>query len=255
MGKRLENICENLMELFQKNKRIDEEQVHIFFEGAADCLNERTNEDKTVKLDKLTTYLQKKWQYREIEGMTSEQAFLCGSIWGVTKLLGMKRERKEQAFRLEELKRQYSGHYDFLHAIAVSPGIKHKDLAEECGKSVSLLSQFAVGVKRDGLITCSRIGREKYYYLRPLGEQVHEELRKEKLERQKILMQLQEKRNREGTFRQWWNICEMPNSSYERRYTVKKDVMEIVTENSNYGNSERMSGLAGEDIYESMVGI
>lgn len=175
----MENICENLMELFQKNKRIDEEQVYIFFEGAADCLNGRMNEDKTIKLDKLTTYLQKKWQYREIEGMTSEQAFLCGSIWGVTKLLGMKRERKEQAFRLEELKRQYSEHYDFLHAIAVSPGIKHKDLAEECGKSVSLLSQFAVGVKRDGLITCSRIGRETYYYLRPLGEQIYKELEHE----------------------------------------------------------------------------
>lgn len=56
----MENICENLMELFQKNKRIDEEQVHIFFEGAADCLNGRMNEDKTIKLDKLTTYLQKK---------------------------------------------------------------------------------------------------------------------------------------------------------------------------------------------------
>ena len=178
MGERLENICEGLMELLQKDKRIDEEQVHVFFEGAIDWLN--GEEDRTVKLDKLAAYLQKKWQYREIEGMALEQAFLCGSIWGGTRLLGLKREWKEKTYRFEELKKQYTGHYDFLHAIAVNPGIKHKDLARECGKSASLLSQFATRVKKDRLITCRHIGRETYYYLRPMGERVFEELRREK---------------------------------------------------------------------------
>lgn len=258
MGKRLENICEGLMELLQKDKRIDEEQVHVFFEGAADCLNGGTEEDKTVKLDKLAAYLQKKWQYRDIESMTSEQAFLCGSIWGGTKLLGIKRERRENAFRLEELKKQYSGHYDFLHAIAADTGIKHKDLAEKCGKSVSLLSQFAAGVKKDGLITCRRIGREKYYYLRPLGEQVYGDLKQEKLEREKILLLQQEKRRREEL--NWPRAMkDLLNTSFEGRHAARMDALEIVRENSDYdmpirvGN--RMGRIAVEENYGAMVEV
>lgn len=252
MVRRLENICEGLMELLQKDKRIDEEQVHVFFEGAVDCLN--GEEDKTVKLDRLTAYLQKKWQYREIESMVPEQAFLCGSIWGATRLLGLKRERREKTFRFEELKKQYTGHYDFFHAIAENPGIKHKDLAGKCGKSVSLLSQFATGVKKDGLITCRRIGRETYYYLRPLGEQVYEEIKQEKLEKEKIFMLRQEERQRDEL--NWQRIMKsVLNTSFEGRYAVRKDAFEIVMENSNYDMPFRVGRIAVEDNYESMVSV
>ena len=250
MGKRLENICEGLMELLQKDKRIEEEQVHVFFEGAVDCLN--GEEDKTVKLDKLTAYLQKKWQYREIESMTPEQAFLCGSIWGGTRVFCLKRERKETAFRFEELKQQYSGQYAFFHAIAANPGIKHKDLAEECGKSVSLLSQFAAGVKKDGLITCRHVGRETYYYLRPLGEQVHEELKREK-QKQKQFIQLQGQKWAEA-FRPQQNMKELHNLSYKGWRGTKENDFQIM-ENSNNDMSIEASGMIMEDNYGSMVGV
>lgn len=254
MGKRLENICETLMELLQKDKRINEEQVHVFFEGTVDDLNEETDETKTVNLDKLTAYLQKEWQYREIESMTSEQAFLCGSIWGAIKLLGLKRERREKTFRLEELKKQYAGNYDFLHAIAVNPGIKHKDLAEKCGKSISLLSQFAAGVKKDGMITCRHIGRETYYYLRPLGEQVYEELKHEKLEKHKLLILQQEELWRDALFGQQ-NMTELLNTSFEGRLAARIDDFDMITENSNYSKPIRELRITVEDYDESMVRI
>lgn len=254
MGKRLENISESLMELLQKDKRIEEEQVYVFFEGAVDCLN--GEEDKTAKLDKLAAYLQKKWQYREIESMTSEQAFLCGSIWGGTRLLGLKRERKEKTFRFEELKKQYTGHYGFLRAIAANPGIKHKDLAVECGKSVSLLSQFATGVKKDGLITCRRIGRETYYYLRPLGEQVYEEIEQEKqkeLEWQNIFIPLQEKTWMEE-FRRQQNIKELKNTFYKGWIGAKEDDFEVMGYSNNY-LPIHVDGMIVEDNYESVVSV
>lgn len=258
MEKRLENICESLMELFQKEKRIDEEQVYIFLEGAVDFLNREADEHKTVKLDKLGAYLQKKWQYREIEQMTPEQAFLCGSIWGGAKLLGIKRERKETVFEFHELKKKHSVHYDLLHAISVDPGIKHKDLAGKLKKSTSHLSQYVIDVIRDGLITCSRIGREKYYYLSPLGEQVYDELKKEKLEgqkvRERITMEIWTVKRPKGARRNA-NLSEVHGIFREGTYGVKEKTFKIAGENSNYYVPIRPIKEVLEDNNELLVKV
>lgn len=243
MGKRLENICESLLELLQKGKCIDEEHVHIFLDSAVDCLDGETDEDKPQKLGRLAAYVQKKWQYREIDSMTSEQAFLCGGIWGGIKLLGMARERNEKSVRLEVLKKQYAGYYDFFHAIATEPGIKHKELAEKCGKSASLLSQFAAGVKREGLIVCRPVGREKYYYLRPLGTQVYDALRWDRQENEKKLYMRQ------------WSRKNLPNSSYKERYNEKDELINTIMDNRNICISDRSEGMLVEDNDEFAVAI
>lgn len=251
MGKRLENICESLVTLFQKDKRIDEEQVYTFFEGAVDYLDGDTSGNKTAGLDNLAACVQRKWQYREIEKMSPEQVFLCGSIWGGTRLLGVKRERKEKLFEIDRLKNQYSGQYELFHAIAVNPGIRHKELAGRCGKSISSLSQFAVGAMREGLIECSRVGREKYYYLRPLGEQVYEKLKKERLVGQRTAKRLQEMtyRQRNTLMREWGDIA------YDGMYNAKDYIYGGTKGNSNFVVTTRMKKMPLEVNNESTVGV
>ena len=183
MGERLKNACAGLMGMFRRGSSVDEGQVHAFWEGVFDYLEEEEYGEPPAELNELSDILQKKLLYGGVEQMTPEQAFLYGGIWGGVRLLDIRKNHRRRRLKIHKLKKRYEDYYDFFSIIDINPGIRHKDLAERLGKSVSQLSQLADRIDRDDLIYCDYMGREKYYYLSSLGKQLYTEIKKEKVQR------------------------------------------------------------------------
>ena len=173
--KRLGNICRSILDRLNNGRQMDEDSVHIFFEGIVDKLQSMDGKEPP-EYQKLVAKMDEMWQYRQLEEISPELIFLCGGLWGGAKVLKLCRKREKQQISLDLLVRKYKSEEWIFRVLSENPGIKHKDLAEKGRVSISRLSQLTATMQREGLITYNRVGREKYYYLRPEGEKVYDRL-------------------------------------------------------------------------------
>lgn len=179
MKKDLERVSGLLCEMWNLKEEISEIHVNSFFGCILENLTGTTHR-MLSNYRKLSDAICELWQYREIDKMSSEQAFLYGSIWGSIKLLRMKDEKVKKQQNMAWLVKKYLKKDKLLKYIYENPGINHKSLAEKLFIAPSQLSQQILSYEKDGLITDDRIGREKYYYLLEVGESVYQKISKEK---------------------------------------------------------------------------
>lgn len=183
---RVKNICKEILDKWKNEKMIKTDQIFVFLEGIIDLMKEGEGSAIPKEYQKLSGKLDEMYQYKEYEQMTAADAFVMGSLWSGIKIEERYRTRAAQQVSMKKLVRKYENYRWFLRAIYNNPGINQKDLAKKGKKDTSQLSQLAVRLSEDGLFTCDRVGREKYYYLQERGEQVYDELKKEKREQRNI---------------------------------------------------------------------
>lgn len=179
-GTKLERICNVILERMKAKKRIEEEQVQAFWETMAEATEEE-NLQTPQNYRQLSDRLHKMWQYRSFSDLAQAQIFLYGSLWGGMKLLEKKRSKMSDRERREKMAKYYAGKEWFFRAIDTQPGIRHKELAQIGDVSPSALSQFAVRASKERLISCRRMGREKYYYLMDDGKAVYKKMQEDRI--------------------------------------------------------------------------
>lgn len=133
------------------------------------------------------------WQYREWESMSVEQAFLYGQLYGCVKLCEYEEMTARDQQWMEIFVSKYgSDRWELFHAIAESPGIRHKDLAKRIDQQISRLSQIMNEEDMQELIDHTFTGREKHYFLRPKGKEVLRKMEEERKQqdRENILQQI-----------------------------------------------------------------
>lgn len=172
-----EHICSNLTERLRTKKNIDEEQVNVFLDSVAENLAAAEKpKKKSSGYQALSDFVNKLWYYGDFGKAARLQIFLYGSIWAGIRMIERRHKKIDRQRKLEELIPYYSDKEWLLRAIYDKPGIRHKDLAKEGGKSVSQLSQIISKASKDALISYHRLGREKYYFLMDSGEAVYQEI-------------------------------------------------------------------------------
>lgn len=172
-----EHVCDNLTKRLQAKKSIEEEQVSVFLDSVTEKLTAvEEPKGKASGYQALSDLVNKMWHYGDFGKATRLQVFLYGSIWAGIRMIERKRKNASRKTKLEELISYYTDKEWLLKTICDNPGIRHKDLAESGGKSVSQLSQMVSRASKDELISYHRLGREKYYFLMDSGETVYKEI-------------------------------------------------------------------------------
>ena len=178
--KRLDNICSEILNYMEAYAEISEERVLALFKGLA-LSDERERPSSYVSLlDKID----EKWNYREIFQDVPEQVFLYGAVWGCLQLMEEK-QRTITGYMTEKqtwktLLSKYRDRINLLKDMYISPGIRHKELAEKEHISPSHLSQIMGTMVTDKIVVYNYAGREKFYYLSEKGEKLYREMKMKK---------------------------------------------------------------------------
>lgn len=228
---RLENICNGLLNLLGKGKRIEEDSIYIYLDGMLDVMEKQTN-DWPASYAKLNQYVEQIWDLREIDGLTQEQTFLLGSIWGTAKLMAMKKDREKNKYEINDLASRYLNNKWIFKEICARPGVRHKDLAVKGKRSASGLTQILSQMIQAQLIVCNHMGRENHYYLLDRGEQVYEKIKETEKEQRRLKKEQQK-------------ILERPNIKVNNKLrprVVGLDQLEII------GNHDYVGSVFENDI-------
>lgn len=177
MGKRsrFKNVCRNLVDSLISHTRITEDQIFRFMEELA-MEEPRALSEMPPDYRKLSFSMGEIWQYQEWKMLPAQQAFLYGSLWGGCKAFESRYQQKLAADQMKTLVPKYKNKEWVFRAIKSQPGILHKELADKGKISPSRLSQIMDDKDIDSLISYRLSGREKYYFLKPRGEELLESL-------------------------------------------------------------------------------
>lgn len=172
----LKNVCRNLVDSLTSHTKITEDQIFRFMEELAKEEPKALSE-MPPDYRRLFFSMGEVWQYQEWKSLSAEQAFLYGGLWGSSKSFDLRYQQKLTTDRMKTLVPKYKSKEWIFRAIKYQPGILHKELADKGHISPSRLSQIMDDTDIDSLISYRLSGREKYYYLKPAGEELLDKLK------------------------------------------------------------------------------
>ena len=163
------NLSDNILKRIEDGREIRDEQILLFLEWALDVVEKKEFQNMPRSYFLLKEKIYKYRMYDTVEELTAKQAFSYGNLWSSIRLIEIAEKRKKEEISIAVLVKKYIKNIEVFHIIKNNPGIKHKDLAEKCGKTVSELSQFFNQIAEENFFSFIRLGREKYYYLEDKG--------------------------------------------------------------------------------------
>lgn len=171
-------------EQIYKRMSIQEEFVYTMFEIIANRFIEGSENTYLDESKYLFEALESVWHYGQINELLPDQSFLYGSIWGCLNMLSVidkKKKASQKSYNLAEKYKEDTS-YQFVRSIYNHPGIQNKELAKACKVTPARISQIAHTAITDGMVTFHYVGKNKYYYLKTLGDNVYEIIKKKKKE-------------------------------------------------------------------------
>lgn len=165
------SICQHVLKDISSCVSLTEDRVQLFIDELASAESQMlgTMEEEFTNL---CSAVGEVWQYREWEKMSPEQAFLYGSLWGSIKSFECRHQKSKETDQMKLLVPKFKDKRWLFRAIKSQPGILHKELAAKGRLSPSRLSQIMDDKDMDDLISYRLSGREKYYFLKPRGEEL-----------------------------------------------------------------------------------
>lgn len=159
-------IFQEIRERFSQKKEIEDKMSERFVESHDDT-EWQCYEQFLDKLNKI-------WQYKQFEGLSSEQSYLYGGIWGGLSMLSYIKKKKIASQKCHTLASKYgeASAYLFLNSVYKTPGVQNKELAKLCNVTPARISQIAGEAVKEGLVSTRTLGKEKRYYIRTMGEGV-----------------------------------------------------------------------------------
>lgn len=175
----LDRITDDISTCIVSGKELTQEQIFSFMENFIADSGSFFDAIKTKSYKAMRGLLNELWQYREWEDMSSEQAFLCGQLYGCVKLCEYREQSRQDALSFRFLLSKYADSKLF-YIVKKNPGIRHKDLAKEIGLSTGRLSQMMDDEGMEELLISRVFGREKYYFLSARGEELFQKIEAQK---------------------------------------------------------------------------
>ena len=175
-------IFQEVIQRFYQKKDINDEMLFWILDYMSELFVESRDDLEWQCYERLLNKLNKVWQYKMFDQITTEQSYLYGGIWGCLSMLSFIKRKKSESQKSHELAVQYEkdAKYDFLSSIYNNPGLQNRKLADICDVTPARISQIASEALKDGLISVQEFGKEKCYFIRTLGECVYEIVHKQK---------------------------------------------------------------------------
>lgn len=183
---KMDIISPNIMKKVQQKQDVNEETVFALWEWIAKHMNECEEFSDFSDCMHLMQFLDSMWAYQNFETVSVEQTFLRGGIWGALHTLETFYQSRNDKRGCQQLVHKYRDDtsFLFLEAIHAKPGIKNITLSGVCGVTTARISQMTKTAEQEGLITSQRNGREKYYYMKSMGNAVYKTLKRERSPKQ-----------------------------------------------------------------------
>lgn len=165
----LQKLIEMIFESMEKNEW-NEDLLYDISTEIVDKFDEIVSNNLPQNFNELIDYADSYWRGYKNED-TPEHAFYMGRLYGIMDLV----QRKCDQIMQQKVCQKYEydlKYYKIFETINLYPGIIHNDLTEYIQSSKSGLSQFIKKPIDDGLIKAVKFGREKHYYLTPLGMKI-----------------------------------------------------------------------------------
>lgn len=168
-------IFQEIRERFSQKKEIEDEMVFYIFEKMSEHFVESHDDTEWQCYEQFLDKLNKIWQYKQFEGLSSEQSYLYGGIWGGLSMLSYIKKKKTASQKCHTLASKYgeASAYLFLNSVYKTPGVQNKELAKLCNVTPARISQIAGEAVKEGLVSTRTLGKEKRYYIRTMGEGVY----------------------------------------------------------------------------------
>lgn len=178
----ISEIFQDIIKCFHQKKDIEDEMFFYILDNISTQFAESHDDLNWLSHDQLLNRLDKVWQYKQFDGLDVEQSYLYGGIWGCLKMLSCIQQKKSVSQKCYTIASKYEtgSAYTFLNSIYDNPGLHNKRLAQICNVSSARISQIASEALKDGLICAQSSGKEKIYYIRTMGETVHNIVKKRK---------------------------------------------------------------------------
>lgn len=77
-------IFQEIRERFSQKKEIEDEMVFFIFDKMSERFVESHDDTEWQCYEQFLDKLNKIWQYKQFEGLSSEQSYLYGGIWGLS---------------------------------------------------------------------------------------------------------------------------------------------------------------------------
>lgn len=169
-------LFQEALMLYNQKSAINDELVFSLLDNLSDWFVESRDDSGWQFYEHFLDKFNKIWQYGRCKDLSPEQSYLYGGIWGGLSMLSYIKEKKESSQKCHTLARKYrtGTTYSFLNSIYKTPGMQNKELAETCNVSTARISQIANEALQEGLISSRTFGKEKSYYIRTMGESVHD---------------------------------------------------------------------------------
>lgn len=158
----LKTISQDLVELFEDESRPNEDQLRRAVRLVARAIVAKQFEDNSVA--SLAEYTDAFHAYSDL-GPLEERLFDIGACWGaVNAFRAVAAEEWDRAD--DEMRRsQLEAYRDIFLYLADHSESKHSDLASALNYKVSRFSQIMSKLSESGLVTSTKLGREKHYRL------------------------------------------------------------------------------------------
>ncbi len=170
-GSPLRAVCRRLTDHLRSRQGITEDQVLSLMDELA-AEEPKDLPDMPEEYRKMSFMLGEAWRYREWKKLSSEQAFFYGGLWGSVRSFECRYQKIRDEDRMKMLIPKYKDKDWLFQAIESRPGILHKELAQKGKISASRLTQIMDDEDIDYLISHRLSGRQKYYFLKPQGEEL-----------------------------------------------------------------------------------
>lgn len=200
----LDRITDDISFCLSSKKELTQEQIFVFMMSFIADNGSFFDAIKTKSYKALRCLLNELWQYREWKDMSSEQAFLCGQLYGCVKLCEYREQSRQDVLNLDHLLEKYADSKLF-YIVKKNPGIRHKNLANEIGLTTGRLSQMMDDEDMKELIISRALGREKHYFLGAKGEELLQRLKAQRQKAREAEMQKnKEKTSSAGIWEEIW---------------------------------------------------
>lgn len=168
-------IFQEIRERFCQKKDIEDEMVFYILDKMSERFVESHDDTEWQCYEHFLDKLNKIWQYKQFDGLSSEQSYLYGGIWGGLSMLAYIKRKKTASQKCHTLASKYGkdSAYLFLNSVYKTPGVQNKELAKLCNETPAKVSQIASEAVKEGLVSTRTLGKEKCYYIRTMGEGVY----------------------------------------------------------------------------------
>lgn len=170
----MKRIVKSIYNYILEEKEIPEDFLYEFSQNIINIVQSENIQELPPEFEDLQNYVEMYWRGRKYKREENPvRIYQLGQLLSYVNLIRDVIDSNKDKVSMTEYAARWDNRFLVFQGMYDKPGITHKHLARFSKMSPSSLSQFMDKTKWDGYYTYRIVGREKYYYLTPKGNELY----------------------------------------------------------------------------------